>query len=78
MSDLKHRSSLVEALLDAAEEMGLNVGDLNGATSTGFMEVQTTTHHGARHSADRLLHGKPNLKLVLYTRVTKVGKVACH
>lgn len=72
VSDLSHKSGLVNALLEASEELGLGVGDLNGATGSGFMETQVTSKNGGRYSADRLLSGIPNVKVFFHTQVTKV------
>lgn len=73
VSDLEHTSGLVQGLLGAAEELGLAVGDLNGAEwGTGFMQAQATSNRGARHSADQILAGRSNVNIMLHTQVVKV------
>lgn len=73
VSDLEYVSPVGPALLDAARTLGLAVGDLNGELhGTGFMQAQATSLHGARFSADRVLAGRTNIKVLTHTQVIKV------
>ncbi|XP_046660187.1 glucose dehydrogenase [FAD, quinone]-like [Homalodisca vitripennis] len=73
VSDLQYASGLVQGLLGASRELGLGVGDLNGAAGGfGFMETQASCQNGARYSSDYMLSGRDNITILLHTHVTKV------
>lgn len=68
-------TTLSDAVLGAAHELGYFVGDLNTMSDTGFMKVQTTTINGARFSADcAFLYSKktPNLHVKTNAHVSQV------
>lgn len=56
--------------------IGLDIRDLNGANSTGFMIAQTTSKNGIRISTARAfirpIQDRSNLHVMLNTTVTKV------
>ncbi|XP_034232426.1 glucose dehydrogenase [FAD, quinone]-like [Thrips palmi] len=75
VSDIPMTTDLSKAVLNAAEELGYFVGDLNTMTQTGFMEVQTTTFNGSRFAADSaFLYTKklPNLHIRTNSHVSRV------
>ncbi|XP_054282802.1 glucose dehydrogenase [FAD, quinone]-like [Macrosteles quadrilineatus] len=75
VSDLLHTSGMMDGLLGAGEELGYKIGDLNSGETRfkgGFMATQSTTKDGSRFSADKLLIGRNNVKILPYTQVTKV------
>lgn len=63
-------------ILNAAQELGYEVGDINGAKRTRFTVFQSTTKNGIRMSAARSflrpIRNRPNLHIMLNSQVTRV------
>uniref|UniRef100_A0A1B0CKG6 Putative glucose dehydrogenase n=1 Tax=Lutzomyia longipalpis TaxID=7200 RepID=A0A1B0CKG6_LUTLO len=73
LSEVPHWKVL---LIEAGQELGYNVCDLNGANTTGFMIAQMTSKNGIRMSTARSFlrpaRDRHNLHIMLNTTVTKV------
>ncbi|KAK0076520.1 hypothetical protein PV325_005251 [Microctonus aethiopoides] len=76
VQDAPFHTPLGVAFLQAGEEMGYDIVDVNGAQQTGFAMFQFTMRRGTRCSAAkafiRPITLRPNFHLSLWTHVTKV------
>ncbi|XP_037917987.1 glucose dehydrogenase [FAD, quinone]-like [Hermetia illucens] len=74
--DVPYRSGMVGPFVQAGVEAGLNEVDYNGESQVGISFVQANTLRGRRHSAARAflkpIQFRPNLHVMINTRVTKV------
>lgn len=70
------KTPMADAFVMANKLMGLNEVDYNGDKQMGVSYVQTNTLHGRRHSAYRAflqpILNRPNLHIMINTKVTKV------
>ncbi|XP_035736062.1 glucose dehydrogenase [FAD, quinone]-like [Vespa mandarinia] len=76
IQDCPYNTPLGPAYLQAAEEMGYNIVDVNGQQQTGFAFFQYTMRRGARCSAAkafvRPIKFRKNFHLSLWSHVTRV------
>ncbi|CAG9861256.1 unnamed protein product [Phyllotreta striolata] len=76
VQDNPYNTPLGIAFLEAGQEMGYDVRDINGAKQTGFALYQFTMRRGARCSTAkaflRPIRLRKNLHISMYTHVTKV------
>ncbi|CAG9791392.1 unnamed protein product [Diatraea saccharalis] len=76
VQDSPYNTPLGAAFLQAGEEMGYEILDVNGAQQTGFSWYQFTIRRGARCSAAkaflRPVRLRQNLHIALFSHVTKV------
>lgn len=76
IQDAPYNTPLGVAFLQAGEEMGYDIVDVNGAQQTGFAFYQFTMRRGTRCSAAkafvRPISLRPNFHLSLWSHVTKV------
>lgn len=76
MQDAPYNSPLGAAFLQAGEEMGYDIIDVNGENQTGFAFYQYTMRRGARCSTSkaflRPIRLRKNLHIALFSHVTKV------
>lgn len=76
VTQFPYHPPLADAVLQAAEELGQRVGDLNGDVHTGFSIAQTTSSKGVRYSTARAflrpVKQRPNLHILLNTTVARV------
>lgn len=76
VSRFPYSPPISKAILQAAEELGYKIQDLNGANNTGFMIAQTTSKNGIRYSSARAFlrpaSSRPNLHVILNATATKV------
>ena len=76
MQDAPYNTPLGVAFLQAGEEMGYNIVDVNGEQQTGFSLYQYTMRRASRCSTAkafiRPIRLRPNFHLSLWTHVTKV------
>ncbi|GAB0093768.1 glucose dehydrogenase [Sergentomyia squamirostris] len=72
-----YRTKAVHAFVKGAKQAGYMKVDYNGETQLGVSYVQANTQRGIRHSAATaflkpIMYTRPNLKVLINTRVTKV------
>ncbi|XP_015180320.1 PREDICTED: glucose dehydrogenase [FAD, quinone] [Polistes dominula] len=76
VQDAPYNTPLAPAFLQAAEEMGYDIVDINGEQQTGFAFFQYTMRRGTRCSAAkafiRPIQLRPNFHLSLWSHVTRV------
>ncbi|KAF4519205.1 hypothetical protein B566_EDAN013499 [Ephemera danica] len=73
VSDVSWTSPLAPAFLTAGQELGYDLGDLNGQQTSGFMFTQHTMRNGERASTDTAyLTKKDNLIIFKHSHVEKV------
>lgn len=76
VQDAPYNSPLGAAFLQAGEEMGYDIIDVNGENQTGFAFYQYTMRRGARCSTAkaflRPIRLRKNLHIALFSHVTKV------
>lgn len=76
MQDGPYNTPLGIAFLEAGQEMGYDVRDINGAKQTGFALWQFTMRRGSRCSAAkaflRPVRLRPNLHISMWSHATKV------
>lgn len=76
VQDSPYNSPLGMAFLQAGEEMGYDIVDINGEQQTGFAFYQFTMRRGARCSDAkaflRPVRARKNLHIALFSHVTKV------
>ncbi|XP_055678430.1 glucose dehydrogenase [FAD, quinone] [Lutzomyia longipalpis] len=72
-----YRTAPARAFLKGARQAGYRKLDYNGESQVGTSYVQATTSRGVRHSAASaflrpIMHNRPNLKILINSRVTKI------
>lgn len=71
------RTKLLNAFLEAGQELGHEIFDYNGPSGMGFSSVQSNLYNGKRFSAAKaFLHpfkSRSNLHILPYSRVTKIN-----
>ncbi|XP_025837654.1 glucose dehydrogenase [FAD, quinone] isoform X1 [Agrilus planipennis] len=76
IQDTPYLTPLAIAFLQAGQEMGFDIRDVNGEIQTGFALFQYTMRRGTRCSAAkaflRPIRLRPNLHISLWTHATKV------
>lgn len=76
IQDAPYNTPLGIGFLEAAQEMGYDVRDINGEKQTGFALWQFTMRRGSRCSAAkaflRPVRLRPNLHISMWSHVTKV------
>lgn len=76
IQDAPYNTPLGPAFLQAGEEMGYDIVDVNGAQQTGYAFYQFTMRRGARCSTAkaflRPIRLRRNLHISLWTHVTKI------
>jgi choline dehydrogenase len=76
IQDAPYNTPLGVAFLEAGQEMGYDILDVNGAQQTGFAFYQYTMRRATRCSAAkafvRPIRLRPNFHLALWTHVTRV------
>ncbi|XP_041971730.1 glucose dehydrogenase [FAD, quinone] [Aricia agestis] len=76
VSQFPYHPPLSFSLVNAGEELGYQVRDLNGESRTGFAIAQTTNRNGSRLSVARAflrpVKNRPNLHVMLNATVSKV------
>jgi len=76
VSNASANTPLAEAFMEAAQEMGYDVHDINGQRQTGFMIPQGTIRNGSRCSTAKAFlrpaRLRKNLHVILNTQVTRI------
>lgn len=76
MQDAPYNTPIGVAFLEAAQEMGYDIRDINGEKQTGFALWQFTMRRGSRCSTAkaflRPVRLRPNLHITMWTHVTKI------
>ncbi|KAJ8917313.1 hypothetical protein NQ315_002331 [Exocentrus adspersus] len=76
VQDSPYNTPLGVAFLEAAQEMGYDIRDVNGEKQTGFAFYQFTIRRGTRCSTAkaflRPIRLRPNLHISIYSHVTRV------
>lgn len=77
VEDIPYRTPLVTEFLKAGAELGHHILDYNGHSQFGFSYVEGTVRNGKRWSAakaflDEKVQWRPNLQILLNSRVTRV------
>lgn len=74
--DNPYNTPLGVAFLQAGQEMGYQIRDINGEQQTGFALFQFTMRRGMRCSAAkaflRPVRHRPNLHISIYSHVTRI------
>ena len=76
VEDVPYRTQILEAFIQANKHLGVNEIDYNSGDQLGVSHLQATTKNGKRHSAYKAflepILDRPNLHIMVNTRVTKV------
>ncbi|KAH8385023.1 hypothetical protein KR093_010499, partial [Drosophila rubida] len=77
VEDVRFRTQMVHAFVDAAAQAGHRRTDYNGQSQLGVSYVQATTNNGRRHSAFSayirpVRNQRPNLHIFAFSRVNRV------
>jgi len=77
VSEAPYKTPLTDAFIEAGEEMGYDIRDINGERQTGFMIPQGTIRRGARCSTSKAFlrpaRLRKNLHVVINAHVTRVA-----
>ena len=76
VSDIRYKTPLSDAFLEAAHSLGYQIGDINAETSFRFTHQQATIKDGKRDSTSKAFLkpalGRQNLDVILEAHVIKI------
>lgn len=76
VEELRYQSMITQTLLNAGQELGYNIVDINGASQVGFTKTHGTLRNGLRCSTAkgflRPAKNRPNLHISLHSHVVKI------